>query len=150
MKRSASFTITLFFILSAFSADSPAHGGIRFYGGGWYQPGISFYWGLPYGYPSYYSGFYYPPYYPPVYRAPSTPPVYIEPGTRPQVNPQEWAYCPSADSYYPHVTVCPEGWQTIRPYPEGGSRGYWFYCDDPPGYYPYIRQCYRPWRQIRP
>jgi hypothetical protein len=84
----------------------------------------------------YYSSpyYYYPP---PVYYTPAPPPVYIEQGAppsyavppqsqyqQPQTQPQGqyqpdapayWYYCPSARQYYPHLKVCPGGWQRVAP-----------------------------------
>jgi len=153
MKFSRLMTVSVLVLWSASSLDADAHGGIRFYGGGWQHPGFSFYFGLPYLYPPYYYRpyVYQPYYYPPAYQVPSPPPASIEPpGRNPAYGAQNWSYCPSADSYYPTVTECPEGWQSVSPYPDGMEPGYWYYCDDPAGYYPYVGQCYRPWRRLNP
>ncbi len=152
MKFDKVMAVSLLIFLSANSRDADAHGSVRYYGGGWRHPGFSFYLGLPFWYPPYYYRpyLYQPNYYPPAYQAPALPPVYIEPGSNPAYNAQNWSYCPSADSYYPQVTHCPEGWQTVSPYPGGEAPSYWYYCDDPAGYYPYVGRCYRPWRQINP
>jgi hypothetical protein len=148
MKLSRFFTISAFILLSVNSREIFAYG--RGYWGVWGRPpGFSLYFGFPHGYPPYY-----PPYYynsPPVYQAPPPPPVYIQPpGRNPAYGARYWSYCSSSGSYYPQATVCPEGWQTVRPCPDGQMPGYWYYCDEPAGYYPYVGQCSRPWRQIIP
>jgi hypothetical protein len=152
VKLSRFFTIGAFILLAVNSREGFAHG--RGYWRVAPPPGFSLYFGFPYGYPRYYRPYPYPPYYPyypPAYPVPAPPPVYIEPHRRnPAYGSRYWFYCSSSGSYYPRVTACPEGWQTIRPYPDGRVPGYWYYCDEPAGYYPYIRQCYRPWRQVMP
>jgi len=149
MNPSRYITATVLLFLSVNSMEVLAHG--RGYWGGWGRPGFSFYFGLPYVYPPYYRPYIYPPYYyPPAYQVPSPPPVYIEPRRNPAYGSQNWSYCPSSDTYYPNVSECPEGWQAVRPYPDGQAPGYWYYCDEPAGYYPYVRQCYRPWRLTTP
>jgi hypothetical protein len=57
-------------------------------------------------------GYYYPPsyYYTWPDEIPNSPPGYIEQGT-------DLYYCTSAQSYYPDVAECPEGWQAITPEP---------------------------------
>ena len=62
-------------------------------------------------------GYYYPPsyYYPWPVEIPYSPPGYIEQGT-------DLYYCISAQSYYPDVKECPEGWQAITPEPTPPSQ----------------------------
>jgi hypothetical protein len=62
-------------------------------------------------------GYYYPPsyYYPWPVEIPYSPPGYIEQGT-------DLYYCTSAQSYYPDVKECPEGWQAITPEPTPPSQ----------------------------
>ena len=57
-------------------------------------------------------GYFYPPpnYYPWPVELPYSLPGYIEQGA-------DLYYCTSAQSYYPEVTDCPEGWQAITPEP---------------------------------
>jgi hypothetical protein len=57
-------------------------------------------------------GYYYSPsyYYAWPVEIPYSPPGYIEQGT-------DLYYCTSAQSYYPDVKECPEGWQAITPEP---------------------------------
>jgi hypothetical protein len=58
--------------------------------------------------------YYYPYYYPPVAVVPS-PPTYIEPES---FTPTDvWYYCPGSKTYYPYVTECPDGWQTVPAQP---------------------------------
>ncbi|WP_374087736.1 hypothetical protein [Methylomicrobium lacus] len=148
MKLGRYTTAGVLLLLAACSIDALAHGGVYW---GWGHPGFSFYFGVPFLYPPYYYRPYpyQPYYYPPAYQLP-VPPAYIEPRRNPAYGAQNWSYCPSADGYYPNVTDCPEGWQSVRPYPDGQAPGYWYYCDEPAGYYPYVGQCARPWRQINP
>jgi hypothetical protein len=49
-------------------------------------------------------GFIWPAYYPYYYPAP----YYAAP-------PGVWYYCPAYGAYYPYVTECPSGWQTVAP-----------------------------------
>jgi hypothetical protein len=53
---------------------------------------------------------------PPVYYTPAPPPVYIE---QPQSS-AYWYYCQAYSAYYPHVRVCPGGWQRVAPQPPPG------------------------------
>jgi hypothetical protein len=143
MKLGRFFSISAFILLSVNSGEGFAHG--RGYWSVGRPPGFSLYFGFPYGYPPYYRPYLYPPHYS------YSPPVYIQPPrSSPAYGDQYWSYCPSSGSYYPQATVCPEGWLTVRPYPDGQVPGYWYYCDEPAGYYPYVGQCSRPWRQIVP
>ena len=87
--------------------------------------------------------YYYPPphyYYPPPAYYPPEPPVYIEQGAPPsypvppqyqppQPQPQGqyqpdgqayWYYCAAVRGYYPHVKVCPGGWQKVPQTPPPG------------------------------
>jgi hypothetical protein len=73
------------------------------YGWWWIVPGLEIWYlySVPvYPYPD--------PYIPPHIYTPTPPPP-----------PQYWYYCRSANSYYPYVSSCPEGWQKI---PAGPSR----------------------------
>ena len=49
---------------------------------------------------------------PPVVFAPATP-VYVQPPPQPAY----WYYCESAQTYYPYVQQCPEGWLEVVPSP---------------------------------
>ena len=84
--------------------------------------------GIGFGFPGYWPGYYYPPYYPsyyypPVVAAPAAPPVYIEQGGIPQAAPAPgqannwWYYCAESQTYYPYVKQCPSGWQRVTPQP---------------------------------
>lgn len=84
-----------------------------------YQAGVSFYFGVPFLYPPYYWPYLYQSFsYPPVYQVPSLLPGYIESQKFSAYGEQNWFYCPGADSYYPRVTDCPEGWQTVSLCPD--------------------------------
>jgi hypothetical protein len=86
--------------------------------GGHFHGGWSFgFWGGPYwwdpwpwawDYPSYY--------YAPYYAWPSYP-AYVAPNSVP-VPPSYWYYCPSARTYYPYVSQCPEAWVPVTPTPQ--------------------------------
>jgi hypothetical protein len=54
--------------------------------------------------PGFVGGFIWPAYYPYYYPAP----YYAAP-------PGVWYYCPAYGAYYPYVTECPSGWQTVAP-----------------------------------
>jgi hypothetical protein len=136
-------------LLASNAAFARGHGG-----GGRHGGSVGFYFGSPffgYGFSPFYN---YPPYYysPPVIIQ-QTPPVYIEQNTRQPGQPYEsngWDYCPGSNSYYPHVSECPAGWQRIEPQPEGQKPGYWYYCNSPAGYYPYVPHCTTPWQAVNP
>ena len=63
----------------------------------------------------------------PVYPYPDayTPPVVVIQQTPPAVpgapapQAQNWYYCASANSYYPYVPTCPEGWKMVPATPPG-------------------------------
>lgn len=120
--------------------DHHVHGGF-FIGGPLFWPS--------YSYRPYYS---YPPYYSsPAIVIPSVPSIYIEQSTVPKAQALEsdnWDYCSNPEGYYPHVKVCPAGWQKIASHPLGLESGYWYYCTDPAGYYPYIRECSVMWQKV--
>jgi len=92
--------------------------------GGWWGPRVFIgpgfaapAWRYPYyGYPYPYA---YPyPYGYPTYSVPaireSSPQTYIQQEPPAQ---QDWYYCQSAQSYYPDVRECPDGWQQVAPQP---------------------------------
>jgi hypothetical protein len=55
-------------------------------------------------FPAYYPFYPYYPYYGyPPYYGPTAPP------------PGVWYYCPAYGAYYPYVSECPSGWQTVQP-----------------------------------
>ncbi|MBL8468702.1 hypothetical protein [Methyloversatilis discipulorum] len=96
--------------------------GIGFvFGSGHYRP---WYGPSPFYYPPPY--YYGPAYYPPVVIE-RAPPVYVERDPQPVAPapsmspppppPSTWYYCASADGYYPYVTACPEGWQSVAAQP---------------------------------
>ncbi len=65
----------------------------------------------------------------PVVAAPvyyTTPPVVPQPQTvvAPPAQPSQtyWYYCDDSRSYYPHVTDCPSGWQTVPATPPDLTR----------------------------
>ena len=67
--------------------------------------------------------FYPTPVYP--YPDPYQPPVVVQPQEQAAPEPEAvWYYCNSSRNYYPYVSVCPEGWQTVpaRPGDAGNSR----------------------------
>jgi hypothetical protein len=96
--------------------------GIGFvFGSGYHRP---WYGPAPYYYPPPY--YYGPSYYPPVVIE-RAPPVYVERDPQPVAPapsmspppppPSTWYYCASANGYYPYVTECPEGWQSVAAQP---------------------------------
>jgi hypothetical protein len=81
---------------------------------GWWWTVDNFWYSYPqpiYPYPD--------PYIPPMVEQQSAPPYreneYQEKGDEQQEPPpaQNWYYCNSARNYYPYVSACPEGWQTV-------------------------------------
>ena len=79
-----------------------SHGGRL--GWWWVAGGIWYFYPYPvYPYPD--------PYLPPDYLPPPAQPGVVPP---PQT-PANWYYCNSARGYYPYVTACPEGWQSVPP-----------------------------------
>lgn len=63
--------------------------------------------------------FYPAPIYP--YPDPYAPPtVMIDPEPAPQREPI-WYYCESSRTYYPYVSVCPEGWRAVPAQPRDSS-----------------------------
>ena len=71
------------------------------------------------GWPGYY------PYYPyPAYSAPvvvqQSPPVYIQQDQ--PAEPYYWYYCEGAQTYYPYVQQCPNGWMKVVPTPANGPK----------------------------
>lgn len=101
----------------AANAPAQAHGHGRVHFG--------LYFGAPLGWPGYYgSPYYYPPYpyyYPPqVVVVPSEPPTYVEQSpaqAAPAPQQYYWYYCPDAKAYYPYVKQCPGAWQRVTPQP---------------------------------
>jgi hypothetical protein len=84
-----------------------------------HSPRIGFFVGAPLFAAPYY--FYPPSYddYPPMYYYPPPPPMYIQKPSQPF-----WYFCPDANGYYPHVQVCPGGWQEVLPEPAGPGPDY--------------------------
>jgi len=87
------------------AADWHGHVGV------WIGPG-PFWWGAPY-YP-----YYYPPYYPPVVVSEPAP-VYRQPSVHVPAQPEYWYFCRGSNAYYPYVSSCPGGWETVAPRPPG-------------------------------
>lgn len=108
----------------------------RGYRGYYYGPSIGLgfsyvgpYWGASWGYPYYpyfypYYPAYYPYYYGPGITIETSPPVYIERGqkTEPPDMPAIWFYCPDSKKYYPYVSECPGGWQSVPAQPTDKER----------------------------
>lgn len=125
--------ITLLAILSASPAyamggngggHSGGHGSYGgFWGGGWIVPALiggAIVNDLTYPYPQYAQP--YPLYNPyQVYAQPSPvyqlAPVYAQPSPAyaPSAPPSEpvWYFCKASNGYYPYVSSCPSGWQTV-------------------------------------
>jgi hypothetical protein len=150
MKSCKSALIMAVFVLTAmciYTASLSAAGNYQggghsggYYGGGGYHGGhywgghgrsnVNFgvaiggpYWGgswyYPYYYP-YYNPYYYP--YAPAATVPSMPQEYIEQSDESLSTPSGvWYYCPESKAYYPYVTECPGGWQTVPAQPPSES-----------------------------
>lgn len=118
--KSITLTIALLLLATAGGnawADRRGHGGHK--GHGHFGVIIGPYWG-----PRLYAPFpYYPPYYPPAVIERPAPQVYIEqpapvaPPAAADAPTNYWYYCAGANSYYPYVKECPDGWQKVVPQP---------------------------------
>ena len=118
----------LYFVLIAILSIAPAyseeghghgHGGHEGHGGGWGGGwiipaliGSAIIYDLTNPYPVYSQP--YPP--PRVYVQPA--PVYVQPAPVyaqrvPAPSVPSWYFCAAANGYYPYVTSCPSGWQTV-------------------------------------
>jgi hypothetical protein len=121
MNTKAIIAVTLAAALAGFALSGPAaaHGYGYGRGGGHVTFGLHF--GVPLGYYGYYPApyYYYPPYYPPAVVAPG-PTTYVERGdAAPSPDAQAyWYYCPDSRGYYPYVKQCPGGWQKVAPQPQ--------------------------------
>jgi hypothetical protein len=92
-------------LLVSATAAADWHGRVGVYIG----PG-PFWWGAPYYYPYAYA--------PPVVVQPA--PVYVQPSyAHVPVQPDYWYFCRAANAYYPYVSSCPGGWETVTPQPQG-------------------------------
>ncbi|MEC4749006.1 hypothetical protein [Methylomicrobium sp. Wu6] len=106
-------TVGVFILLATNSPDSDAHGASDFMARG-YQAGFSFYFGVPFCIRLIIIGLIFiNPFITRPYQVPALFPGYIESQKYPPYGEQNRFYCPGADSYYPRVTDCPEGWQTV-------------------------------------
>lgn len=111
---------------SALADRGGHHGGSHIGLGFYFGPGSFGYPAYPYAYPvypGYYSGYYPGYYYPPaVVAVPAQPPQYIErsdeePQYAEPAAPAYWYHCAKPEGYYPYVTSCPGGWQTVPAQP---------------------------------
>jgi pimeloyl-ACP methyl ester carboxylesterase len=112
--------IALLAILSTTPADAAGHGWGRGggwgWGGAWIAPALiggAIAYDLTYPYPYAQPYPVYPQAYP-VYQQPY--PVYAQPAPV-QAPVQLWYYCASVKGYYPYVSNCPEGWQSVPAQP---------------------------------
>jgi len=94
----------------------PRYWGPGYWGAGYWGPG---YWGAgyPYTWPS------------TTVIVPQEPRIYVErdevaapPPASGQTPAQWWYWCASANTYYPYVSTCSEGWQRVPPQPARAPR----------------------------
>lgn len=124
MKKLLSITfIAMLSTAPAYAEGGHGHGGHYgghggYWGGGWIVPALiggAIAYDLTYPHPVYAQPYLlYDPY--PVYVQPA--PVYSQPAPlyAPSVPPPSvpmWYFCAASNGYYPYVTSCPSGWQTV-------------------------------------